>query len=310
MLLTNLADVVRDAGLDVAEVPGWQTRMRGGTGGHATGGYVGNPTHVMVHHTASSWPTIQDVQYLATGHQYAPVSNLHLARDGLVTVIAAGATNTNGAGGPVDGCPKDSMNSRAIGIEAGNNGTGEPWPAVQQNVYVRLCAALCMAYRIPVSRVLAHFEWAPTRKIDPAGPSVWANMSDQYMRWNMEDFRESVAARMTTQPPEDDDMRTLDTPERMYDSRTSGGPFGPGETREVAIGMCTDAFVHVTVIGQGGAGHISINDPAGGTSIVNFDGSDRVESDGAPVKTPNGRIAITCHASHAHVVVDCYARKP
>lgn len=216
MLLTNLADILRAAGLNVIEVSGWQQRMRGGTGGHSTGGYLaGTPSHVMVHHTASSWSAAQDVAYLATGHKYAPVSNLYLARNGDVYVIAAGATNTNGQGGPVDGCPADSMNSRAVSIEAGNNGTGEPWPTDQQDAYVTLCAALCDAYSIPVGRVLAHFEWAPDRKIDPAGPSKWARTDDRYQRWDMDAFRGDVLQALTPapeppeviDPPKETDMR-------------------------------------------------------------------------------------------------------
>ena len=46
--LTDLADVLRAAGLAVTELDGWRDRARG------SGGYDdGRPTHVMVHHTAS-----------------------------------------------------------------------------------------------------------------------------------------------------------------------------------------------------------------------------------------------------------------
>jgi len=123
------------------------------------------------------------------------VANLYLDRQGIVYVMAAGATNTNGSGGPLDNVPADSMNSYAIGIEAGNDGVGEPWPHAQQAGYVQLVNALRGAYGIPTGHVRAHFEWAPSRKVDPAGPSQWSKPSGggSGNMWNMDAFRASVA---------------------------------------------------------------------------------------------------------------------
>jgi N-acetylmuramoyl-L-alanine amidase len=181
--LLELADVVRGAGLVCHTVDGWETRAR------ASGGYLdGRPTHVMIHHTASpaSWDGQPDVDYIATGADIAPISNLYLSRAGEVWVIAAGATNTNGSGCDSwgGGVPDDSMNSYAIGIEAGNDGVGELWPAEQQSAYLTLVRALCAAYDIPQGHVRAHWEWTG-RKIDPAGPSRFASSGS----WDMEAFR-------------------------------------------------------------------------------------------------------------------------
>ena len=189
--LTDLADVVRGAGITVIEMDGWQTRARG-SGGYASG----RPTHVMCHHTASGpssdgWP---DANYCTFSSSSKPLCNLYLNRGGSVWICAAGATNTNGSGGPLDGVPADSMNTHAIGIEAGNAGTGEPWPATQQDAYVALVAALVAGYHL--AHVRSHFEWAPGRKVDPAGPSRWSNPSGGggSNLWRMEDFRADVAA--------------------------------------------------------------------------------------------------------------------
>lgn len=186
--LTDLADVVRSTGLVVQEEPGWQTRAR------SSGGYnSGLPNHVMVHHTASgaSSDGQPDVNYMCYGSENRPVANLYLSRSGKVWIMAAGATNTNGSGSdPCGATANDSMNSAAIGIEAGNNGTGEPWPQAQQDAYTKLCKKLCDHYGIPVARVHSHAEWAPGRKIDPAGPSQWASSGT----WNEDAFRTSVAA--------------------------------------------------------------------------------------------------------------------
>lgn len=198
--LLDLADVCRRSGYPVIEVEGWQYNARG------SGGYdQGRPNHVMVHHTASP-PSSDpmngggDVDYCAWGHPDSPVGNLYLSRDGTVYVMAGGAANTNGTG--IDPCgltPDDSMNSHSIAIEAGNTGVGEPWPTVQQDSYVALCAALCAAYAIPEGRMHAHREWAPSRKIDPAGESRYATDADM---WDMDAFRRDVAG--TT--PEEPDM--------------------------------------------------------------------------------------------------------
>jgi hypothetical protein len=231
--LTDLADVCRAAGLVVHEVDGWERRARG------SGGYdQGRPTHVMVHHTASgpSSDPDGDVAYIATGSADAPLANLYLSRSGEMWVIAAGATNTNGSGQAPwpGGCPDDQMNTHAIGIEAANAGTGEePWPHVQQTAYVALCAGLCAAYGIGPDLVRAHFEWAPGRKIDPAGQSMYASGSSS---WAMDPFRDDVAADQQPEPPtpppdpeEDHDMafiivnRDTGQPALVYgDGRVTG----------------------------------------------------------------------------------------
>lgn len=186
--LLELPDVVRRAGLVLVLEPGWETRAR------SSGGYdAGRPDHVMVHHTASNPGSDPhgDVDYMCHGSDSRPVANLYLSRSGAVTVMAAGATNTNGTGT----CPHcgttDNMNVRAVGIEAANNGVGEPWPVVQQDAYVALVAELEATYRIAPQACQLHATYAPGRKIDPAGPSRYATGS---ATWNLDAFRADVAA--------------------------------------------------------------------------------------------------------------------
>ena len=70
--LTDLAAVLRAYGLTVEEEPGWQERAR------SSGGYAsGRPTHVMVHHTASSTTPANDIAYIARNADAAPLSNLY-----------------------------------------------------------------------------------------------------------------------------------------------------------------------------------------------------------------------------------------
>lgn len=197
--LTDLADVCRSAGLTVVEVDGWQSRARG------SGGYnPGLPSHVMIHHTASGagsdgWP---DVNYCTFSDDDAPLCNLYLDRAGTVYVCAGGATNTNGSGqDPCGITPDDSMNSAAIGLEAGNNGSGEHWPDAQLDSYLALVVALCGHYAIPNHRVHGHAEWAPQRKVDPAGPPRYAVGADT---WDMDAFRGDCAAGPPAPQPEED----------------------------------------------------------------------------------------------------------
>lgn len=164
MLLTNLADVARKAGLKVVEVDGWRTR------GH--GQLVAVKT-IVCHHTAgrsaaadpSDFPSLRIVRDGRPGLS-GPLSNLGLGRTGTVYVIAAGYAYH--AGAVLD----ESMdNEHSIGIEAENNGVGEPWPLAQRTAYALLCAALVRAYGLTPARVLAHREVCRPkgRKIDPAG---------------------------------------------------------------------------------------------------------------------------------------------
>lgn len=196
-MLVDLADVLRAGGLRVEEVDGWQFRSRDGAGYGQAG-----PVAVVVHHTASgpSNDPRTEAEQLASHCDVAPMSNLFLDRSGTYWVCAAGATNTNGKGGPLGPLPVNSANSRVIGIEAGNNGIGESWPDAMQDAYVAGVAVLAEAYGIGTGAVYAHHEWAPTRKIDPAGPSRFGSVN-AHSSWDMDAFRAAVAARRGAPPP-------------------------------------------------------------------------------------------------------------
>ncbi len=194
--LTDLAQVLRSAGLSVVEVADWKTRARG-SGGFASG----RPTHIMWHHTASNTTPANDVNYMCYVSPDEPIANLLFARDGSVWVMAAGATNTNGEG--VDtwggGVPDDSMNTHAIGCEIANTGTGEPYPNAQQNSVSAAAKVLGAHYGIPSHNHRAHFEWAPGRKIDPYGPSRWNGDANTF--WDMNRFRADLLASLPPPPP-------------------------------------------------------------------------------------------------------------
>jgi len=150
-----------DAGLKVSEVPGWQTRGRRQL----------NIKGVICHHTASapgknapSLNTVRDGRSDLPG----PLCQVLLGRDGTCYIVAAGAANHAGRGlwhGITDG------NGQTFGIEAENNGVGEPWPERQFDAYLRLCAAVCKQRKLGAEMVAGHREYAlpKGRKIDPTG---------------------------------------------------------------------------------------------------------------------------------------------
>jgi len=187
--LDELADWLRRCGLEVCEHDGWERRGR-----QQNSPYAQTPTHIMWHHTASQTAPHNDAAYIMWNADVAPLANLPIDRAGLAHVLAAGPTNTNGAGRDSwgGGVPDDSMNAWALGIELANAGTGEPYPAVQIEALIELTAHAVAFANIDVDHVRAHHEWSPGRKIDPAGPSPWATGSSS---WNMAAARATIAAR-------------------------------------------------------------------------------------------------------------------
>src|SRR4051794_23904644 len=121
--LTWLPEVLEDAGLKVAEQPGWRNR------GHDD---VGTIKGVMCHHTAGpkngNMPSLRVVTEGRPGLS-GPLAQLCLGRDGTYYVVAAGRAFHAGPGeweGITTG------NSSFIGIEAENAGDGtDPWPDKQ-----------------------------------------------------------------------------------------------------------------------------------------------------------------------------------
>jgi peptidoglycan hydrolase-like protein with peptidoglycan-binding domain len=179
--LSWLADVLKQAGLKVAEQPGWQTRGRGP---------MGIVRGVMCHHTAGpktgNMPSLGVVTNGRPGLS-GPLAQLGLGRDGTFYVIAAGRANHAGPGvwkGVATG------NSSFIGIEAENQGiAADPWPAVQIDAYKRGVAAILGKLGADASMCCGHKEYATPhgRKIDPS--------------FDMEAFRRDVAGIMAGTAP-------------------------------------------------------------------------------------------------------------
>lgn len=206
--LVELADVARAAGLDVVEQDGWKTRAR------SSGGYSGNrPWCVMWHHTASSAGSSpeSDAAYMSYGADARPIANVMVDRTGVVWVLAAGATNTNGTGNPLTftrgTVPTDQMNTHAIGVEMQNTGVGEPYAPEMVDAMFRLSLALSSFYGLAPDDVATHASYSVGRKIDPAtaaavrGPWRPASINSSGT-WSLDDVRAELRRRAQPSPPE------------------------------------------------------------------------------------------------------------
>ena len=206
--LTWLPKVLRDAGLNVAEQPGWQTR------GH---GNMGSVKGVMCHHTVGpltgNMPSLRVITHGRAGLS-GPLAQLGLGRDGTYYVVAAGRAYHAG-GGNWQGYKRG--NSSFIGIEAENTGyaTGQkadPWPEVQLDAYRRGAAAILKKIKADAIMCCGHKEYRlpPGAKIDPH-------------TLDMDDFRFKVAAIMAEQAPKISKIPSTDGDGRPTLSRGSSG---------------------------------------------------------------------------------------
>jgi peptidoglycan hydrolase-like protein with peptidoglycan-binding domain len=179
--LTWLPEVLEDAGLKVAEQPGWRTRGRG---------EMGAVKGVICHHTAGGpngiMPSLGVITHGRPGLS-EPLAQLGLGRDGTFFVVAAGRANHAGRGmwqGISTG------NSSFIGIEAEHTGDKKvPWPAIQLDAYRRGVAAILKKIGADPIMCCGHKEYAlpKGRKPDPT--------------FDMFDFRNQVAAIMAGTAP-------------------------------------------------------------------------------------------------------------
>lgn len=159
-LALDMADGLRDFGLDVVEEPGWQS----------LGSSLFGPLGVVLHHTVSNPPADAPSLGVVTHGRpdlAPPLCNVLLARSGTCHCVAAGRANHAGSGSWM-GLVGNSM---VWGIEAENTGTGsELWTYTQMDAYIR-CTAALLAIRGRDSRYACrHAEWAGPRKSDAFGP--------------------------------------------------------------------------------------------------------------------------------------------
>lgn len=174
---TWLADALRAACVpDVIEHPGWKTRGRPRSVGPFT------PRGVMIHHDASApGPSPAMARFIAQEGRPAegipaPLAQLWVCVGcngahavGSWHVLAAGRANHAGEGSGWGALPARLGNTLCFGIEVDHT-TGEAWPDKLRRSLVLGTAALMNHMRSDAREWLtSHKEYAPGRKIDPAG---------------------------------------------------------------------------------------------------------------------------------------------
>ena len=155
-----LADVLKaqKPAIKVSELPDWQSY------GHGDYGHIWG---VMIHHTGNA---SADAMSIRNGRPdlMGPLSNLHIAQDGTVTVVAAGVCWHAGRGS-YPGIPTDGGNQVLIGIECAwprdtsitpATQTRERWPDAQIIAMRDTVAAILNKLGFAQDRVIAHKEYA------------------------------------------------------------------------------------------------------------------------------------------------------
>lgn len=154
-----LAEVLRDAGLQVIEHEGWRER------GH---GDFADIRGVLCHHTAGGGTNDWRIVQYGRPDLEGPLAQLVLERDGTYRVIAAGVCWHAGRGS-WPGWPTNNANYHVIGIEAVSRGDGTDWTPAQLDAYKRGCAAILARLDRTAEDCVAHREYSSEGKIDPAG---------------------------------------------------------------------------------------------------------------------------------------------
>ena len=195
--LTDLADILREAGVPVVEMKYERGPFAGrkwdqvGANGRGLAAFK----HVMWHHDASpagpSGGAKVDDNGIGTSptgalgwcmySDVAPAASIWVDMQGTWFLYVSGLAWHAGRGGPGWGVGTNMMNYYALGIETDHT-TGEPWPAKQIDSLRRGTAAIMDAYKMdPTPGLLFHRTWTdggidnvptlPTRgrKNDPDG---------------------------------------------------------------------------------------------------------------------------------------------
>lgn len=144
---TFLPEVLRAFGVTVKEMPNWKLWGMGD---------FTSIWGIIVHHTGANNTS---AEYIARnpGLDNGLSSQIHLDRKGVATLCGAGIAWHAGRG-DYPGIQTNNANAVTIGIEA--QGDGQTWPDEQLDAYYRICAAILWFLGLPVSRCIAHHEWA------------------------------------------------------------------------------------------------------------------------------------------------------
>ena len=161
MRMLWLPDALRDAGLNVKVLPGWETRGRAFS--RTPSGFVWHDTV-----TTDGWSIRRVEELLRDGRPGVPgpLAQLGGPRDGSITVISAGRANHNGYG---------RWGNLAVALEVycagGLKGHEEPYNGAQAETAAVAASVILPRLGHGADRGEGHREQDPRRKIDPYGIS-------------------------------------------------------------------------------------------------------------------------------------------
>jgi len=134
---------------------------------------------IVLHATAGAFEGA--ISWLCKADRQNPTSaHLVVAKDGRIVRLVNDEDEAWHAGNSIwQG--RGALNQRSIGIEIENSNTGaDPYPEVQLETVLSLCARDCRRYGLNAGNVVGHAHVAPQRKTDPAGfpwPRFYASLA-------------------------------------------------------------------------------------------------------------------------------------
>lgn len=162
-LPSDLPDRLRDAGLTVVTLPGWQDRGRPAS----TGSF--DPVGVLWHHTGGepdSRAYVEWMTYEGRSDLPAPLCQLAISRAGVVYVCAAGRANHAGKAKASGTVAAGDGNALYVGVECLNTGS-EGWSPAQYGAMVRTGVVLADLLGSSVNAQRGHRETSVSGKWDP-----------------------------------------------------------------------------------------------------------------------------------------------
>lgn len=163
-LLDNAPNVLRAAGLQVVELPGWRDR------GETDGGFLN--LGIFYHHDAMGLGFRGDPSQFFNVPQFMSQngndgSQFWVARPGVWYILANGRKWHAGLGQGWGKIPADDGNTYCCAMETDHR-PGDPWEPQMLDSINRGCRALAIEYGWDVDNYCCgHKEYAPDRKIDP-----------------------------------------------------------------------------------------------------------------------------------------------
>lgn len=190
VFLTDLADVLRAAGVNVKEMKYDRGPHQGKSWkyvGYNGMGYSDIPLGIIWHHDASPPGDSDALPWMMyDGFGFAPAANAWVDRYGTWFLYCGGYSNHAGVGAwPKLGLVNNG-NAKMFGIETDHT-TGEKWTEAQVTALRAGTAAILKHWGRPADNLIGHKEYAPNRKDDPDG-------------LNMKEERRRVGKLMGTEP--------------------------------------------------------------------------------------------------------------